>query len=285
MIDLHVHSTASDGTFTPSDVAEFGASFSVMALTDHDNCDGAEEFLASAKRFSNGVRLSGVELSIEPGEGFARFHLLGLGVNPHDPVFASLLAKIREKRDERNTEIIAKFNAIGIDISVDELRRYAKGPVIARPHFANALIARGIVKDKYEAFEKYLVKGAPYDCYVSRWRPEQSVAFDAIHHAGGVTVMAHPKYWIRKGEAFRLPREELERLKSIGLDGLEAVYQANTSEETVESLVAAKSVGLCVTAGSDFHGANKPDISLGMEVDDERRFLEPFFECLSSRSL
>lgn len=289
MIDLHVHSTASDGTLTPSELSAAGRGLSVMALTDHDNCDGVEEFLDACggdagRDLSDGckVRLPGIELSVDPGDGYGKFHLLGLGVDPRCRPLTDFCARILSGRNERNGKILARFAEIGIVIPPAELLEYAKGEVLARPHFAAWLAAHGYASDRKEAFERYLTPDSPAEtnCYMTRYHPDSGEAFDVIHSVGGVAVMAHPKFWTKHPVALR---KGLEKLKARGLDGIEAVYQANTPEETVDHLRAAKELGLCVTAGSDFHGANKPSVTLGMCVADERRFLEPFFECLTYR--
>ena len=280
MIDLHVHSTASDGTCTPSELAERGRVFSVMALTDHDNCDGVEEFLSVAP--GGGMRLAGIELSVEPGEGYGKFHLLGLGIDPRHEGLRRFLRRILDGRNARNEKILSRFAEIGINIPADEIAAYAHGEVLARPHFARWLMDHGYAPDVKTAFNTYLTPASPpaTNCYVTRYHPDPGEAFDVIHAAGGVAVMAHPRYWTKDP---MLLREGLARLKARGLDGVEAVYQANEPNETIDHLRAAKELGLCVTAGSDFHGANKPTVTLGMAVDDDRAFIAPFLECLACR--
>ena len=268
MIDLHVHSTASDGTLSPTELARLGRDFSVMALTDHDNCDGVDEFLEECK-IENGkckiegapsttncqlstinYRLAGVELSVEPGEGYDKFHLLGLGVDSGNEGLKRFLRRILEGRNARNDKILARFAEIGIVIPRDEIDTYAHGEVLARPHFAKWLVDHGYAPDISTAFGTYLTPSSP---------PETN------------------RYWTK--DPARL-REGLARLKARGLDGIEAVYQANEPEETIDHVRAAKELGLCLTAGSDFHGAHKPTIKLGMTVEDERTFIAPFLERL-----
>lgn len=278
MIDLHCHSTCSDGTFTPEELAEKGRAFSVFALTDHDTLDGAERFLA-ATHGQAGVRLAGVELSIEPGEGYSIFHLLGLGVDPSSPRLNAFLDEIRAGRDARNVKIRANFAALGMPLAPEELAKYANGKILARPHFARVLMDHGWATSVKDAFDRYLAPGKP--AYEPRDKPAQQTAIDAIHAAGGVAVMAHPRYWTQDPVALRTG---LRRLKDMGLDGVEAVYQANEPGETIEHLRAAREVGLAVTAGSDFHGANKPTIPLGMTVDDEESFLAPILSRLRAWS-
>lgn len=286
MVDMHVHSTASDGTVSPAQLAERGRDFYVMAITDHDNCDGVDEFLsASADKGSldeGKVRLAGVELSVEPGDGYGKFHLLGLGIDHKNGLLKSFLRRILEGRNGRNAKILERFADIGIEIPPDEIAAYAHGEVLARPHFANWLVDHGYSPDARTAFRDYLTPSSPPEtcCYVTRYHPDPGEAFDVIHDSGGVAVMAHPKYWTKDSA---LLRAGLEKLKSRGLDGVEAIYQANEPEETIDHLRAAREIGLFVTAGSDFHGANKPTIPLGMEVDDECAFAAPFLECLNRR--
>ena len=263
VVDFHVHSTASDGTLPPRKLvgrAAYGG-FAAMALTDHDNTDGAAEFEAAVRKAKDAgagtLFVHGIELSIEPGETFDRFHLLGLGIDPNDD-----------------------FRRIGIgDIAPEP-----HGEVLARPHFAKWLVDNGYAGTIAEAFGKYLLPDSPPEtrCYEERFRPSQEETFKVIHGAGGLCVMAHPKYWRRAwktaGSDFAAAERELARLKEAGLDGLEAIYQANRPSENVGFCEIALRLGLLASAGSDFHGSNKPAISLGMEVDD--RFIAPLLERL-----
>lgn len=275
-VDFHVHSTASDGTFTPSQLAEKARGFAALALTDHDNMDGVAECREACAR--EGVPfVAGVELSIEPGEGFDKFHLLGLGVDPDDEGLKAFLRRILEGRNARNERIVGNFRRIGF--SMEGIESYAHGEVLARPHFARWLMDHGHASSVAEAFDRYLLPDSPKEtrCYEERWHPSQSDAFDAVHGAGGICVMAHPKYWRRHwkttGPEFADAERELARLKEAGLDGVEARYQANTREEDEEFSRIARKLGFLLSAGSDFHGANKPKIPLGMSVEDS--FIAP----------
>ena len=283
-VDFHVHSSASDGTRSPSDIVASAArrKFAAIALTDHDNCDGIAEFADAGRRL--GVRtVAGVELSIEPGEGFDRFHLLGLGVDPSSDALKALLRKVLHGRDERNERIVGNFRRLGIEMGAD-IATYAHGEVLARPHFARWLVDRGLAQTAAEAFDRYLLPDSPAEtrCYEERFRPSQEEAFAAVHAAGGIAVMAHPKYWRRTwkdaGSDFAAARRGLAEVKERGLDGLEALYEANRPAEDVEFSRIADALGLLKTAGSDFHGANKPSIRLGMAVSDE--FAAPLLERL-----
>ena len=278
MIDFHVHSTASDGTVPPEELAERGRDFTAMALTDHDNCDGCARFLAACERLGvTGRRLAGIELNVEPGEGNGEFHMLGLGIDPAAPCLADFLEEIRAGRNERNAKMLAKLNGLGIPIAAEEVGKYANGKIVARPHFARVIVEKGFAESVADAFARYVGVGA--SAYVTRYRPAQARAIDVIHRAGGVAVMAHPRYWTSDPDTLKAG---LAHLKDMGLDGVEAEYQANAPEETILHLRTAYALGLAVTAGSDFHGANKPAITLGMAVADEEAFLAPFWDALAA---
>jgi len=276
-VDFHVHSSASDGTFAPADIARQASGFAAIALTDHDNCDGVAEFRAFPRT------VPGIELSIEPGEGFDKFHLLGLGIDPENVELKAFLRRILDGRNGRNERIIANFQRLGI--SMEGVDRYAHGEVLARPHFARWLIEHGYETDIRDAFAKYLLPDSPVAtrCYEERWHPSQEDAFRVIHGAGGLCVMAHPKYWRsdwkRVGCDFAAADRGLAELKEKGLDGVETLYQANREEENVEFTRLAVKHGYLLSAGSDFHGANKPTIPLGMEVSEA--FIAPLLERLS----
>ena len=272
IVDFHVHSTASDGTCTPSELAERARGFAAIALTDHDNCDGLEAW--------KGV--PGIELSIEPGAGFDKFHLLGLGIDPANMGLKTFLQRVLDGRNDRNARIIANFRRLGIEMA--EVENYAHGEVLARPHFARWLVDQGFAVDLREAFSKYLLADSPAAtrCYEERWHPPQEDAFRVIHEAGGICVMAHPKYWRTDwkttGPDYVAAERELAALKERGLDGVEALYQANTNEENIAFSRIAIKLGYLKTAGSDFHGSNKPTIPLGMEVSEA--FIAPVLERL-----
>ena len=190
-----------------------------------------------------------------------------------------VLERILAGRDERNEKIFANLAALGMEVSREEVEAHAKGEVMARPHFARALVDRGFAEDVKDAFERFLKAGRP--AYAERYRPDPGEAIDAIHAAHGVAVMAHPKFWT--GDEAKLS-EGLARWRDRGLDGVEAVYKANSFDETMLHLRVAQELGLAATAGSDFHGGNKPSISLGMDVGDEEAFLAPFFAALERRT-
>ncbi len=283
IVDFHCHSTASDGTTPPAQLAEMARAggFTALALTDHDNCDGVAELLSAD---GDACRLlAGVELSIEPGAGFDKFHLLGLGIDAENPELKAFLRRILEGRNARNEQIIANFRKLGYEMT-GTIEAYAHGEVLARPHFARWLMDRGHARNMKEAFDLFLLPDSPRAtrCYEPRFHPPQEEAFQVIHRAGGLAVMAHPKYWRRHwrvvGPEYTDAARELARLHEKGLDGVEALYQANTTEETIEFSRICTRLGLLISAGSDYHGANKPTISLGMNVASN--LLAPLLEML-----
>ncbi len=283
IVDFHCHSTASDGTCAPSELAQKArqGGFTALALTDHDNCDGVAELLAAD---GGACRLlAGVELSIDPGAGFHKFHLLGIGIDPTHARLKAFLRTILDGRNARNERILANFRRLGYEMS-ETIAGYAHGEVLARPHFARWLIDRGHAKDLKEAFDRFLLPDSPSAtrCYEPRYHPSQEEAFAVIHDAGGLAVMAHPKYWRRDwretGPDYAAATRALAALKEKGLDGVEALYQANTMDENIAFSRISTQLGLLISAGSDFHGANKPNIPLGMTVC--AKTLAPFLEAL-----
>ena len=260
-VDFHCHSTASDGTLSPAELVAraHGVGIAALALTDHANCDGVGELLAAG---GSGF-FAGVELSIEPGVGFDKFHLLGLGVDPANAELKALLRRILDGRNERNRRILANFARIGIEIAEDDIAAYAHGEVLARPHFARWLMDHGYVQSVKEGFDRYLLPDSPAEtrCYEDRW---------------------HPRFWRRgwrhEGSDFSAAVAELRRLKEAGLDGLECLYSSNSPAENVGFTLIASELGLLKSAGSDFHGANKPEIARGMEVSAE--FIAPLMEVI-----
>ena len=293
IVDFHVHSTSSDGTLSPKELAleALSKNFRAIALTDHDNANGVEEFtsaslIASIPSPSPCARIAGIELSIEPGASFDKFHLLGLGIDPKNEKLKKFLRSILAGRNERNKKILENFSRLGIEIASEDIANYSNGEVLARPHFARWLMLHGYSPSIKEAFAKFLLPDSPRQtrCYEKRYHPSQEEAFDVIHSAGGLCIMAHPKYWRRNwkdiGPDFDAAEKELKRLKEAGLDGIEALYEANTIEENITFTRIANRLKVLKSCGSDFHGANKPTIHLGMEATEE--FISPLLEKLAA---
>ena len=267
MVDLHTHSTASDGTFSPTElVAEaYKAGISVLALTDHDTVSGVEEAKQAGNRY--GVRIiPGIEISVEwyPGE----LHLLGFGLETENDVLLDLVQYAQRKRQERNRKIIEKFNAEGIPIDMEKLSLIAGGDVVGRPHFAKYLMQEKKVKTLQEAFQKYLAKGRPF--YVEKECLSHVESIKAVKAAHGIPVLAHPMSlylsWAKLPDA-------VASFKEQGLMGMEAWHSGARYGECIRLQALAEELGLIVTAGSDFHGANRKEVRLGhtahnLPIDD-----------------
>lgn len=259
MIDLHAHSTFSDGSETPASLVRLAKEGRVraLALTDHDNVDGAGEFL-DACRAARLTGIAGIEWSADVETG--TLHILGLGLDPACKSLLDACNDVLDSRDERNHRILAKLNELGFGLTWDEVQELAGEDVIGRPHFARAMIARGWAETTGEVFERYLEKGAP--AYFDRFRLEPKEAIAVIREAGGVAVIAHPTSW---SDDFPDLKEKIGELVEDGLQGIEAYYSSHSPETTLELLRLAKHFGLLVTGGSDFHGEDvKPGIRIGV---------------------
>lgn len=268
MIDLHVHSTFSDGTNTPEELAELAATAGItaLALTDHDGMMGIDRFLEACR--SRGVRgIPGVEISVD-FEGGA-MHLLGYFLDHKDARLETALARIRRGREERNQVILERLNKIGFAVSWDEVARLAEEDVVGRPHFAKVLVEKGYVKSKEYAFDHYLGKGKP--AYADRFRLSIEESIELIRKAGGVAVLAHP-FTLDLGR--RRMRALLAGLAAQGLQGIEAYYAEHSHDQQRFCLSQARELGLAVSGGSDYHGAMNLHCRLGvgfgsLEVPDE----------------
>jgi len=257
MIDLHTHSTASDGTFSPSELIRLAKreGLKALALTDHDTTRGLPEAYEVARE--EGIPfLCGVEISVK-FNGPGHFHLLGYFLSPELPPLEETLKALQEARKRRNELMVEKLRALGVEITLTELEEIAKGE-IGRPHFARLLVEKGYVRTPDEAFEKYLRKGAP--AYVPKALLEPKEAIEKILQAKGIPVLAHP---ITLKLAPKELSSYLKELKELGLRGVEAYYSEHNRDFTNFLLHEAQRLGFLTTGGSDFHGANKPDIKLG----------------------
>ncbi len=265
-IDLHAHTTASDGSLTPTELVEkaAGLGLAALAVTDHDTVAGLDEALGAASDVGLDI-VPGVELSVEDDGG--RFHLLGFLVDPLNEPLLHTLEKIRKSRAARNAQMAEKMAALGLPVTMDDVRAEAgeDAEVIARPHFARALIKKGVVESVAEAFDKYLSTGKPLYMPKQVLTPKDATAL--LHGAGGLAVMAHPGLVPLGEDALS---ERVESLATdAGLDGIEAYYSQHTLEQTERFLALARRLNLLVTGGSDFHGTPKPHVPLGVVFDGQ----------------
>jgi predicted metal-dependent phosphoesterase TrpH len=248
LADLHTHTTASDGKHPPEEVVQMArrAGLTAVAITDHDTVAGVAEAMEAGLQY--GIRVvPGVEISTSAGG--KDIHILGYGFHLHDPILLQRLETLREVRNRRNQEMIARLNALGIPITLTEVEREASASPrgdgsVGRPHMAEVLVRDGFAKDSRDAFNRYL--GDTGAAYVNppRIDPEEAVRW--IHEAGGAAVVAHPGLYRND----RLVLELLDR----GADGLEAYHSDHDESMQRHYKTLAKSRGKLVTGGSDFHG-------------------------------
>jgi predicted metal-dependent phosphoesterase TrpH len=256
-VDLHMHTTHSDGSYTPRDLVQYAKKkkLDCISVTDHDTLSSYGECADEAKK--QGIELiPGIEISaqFEPGT----LHILGFFLKPDHPPLKAALEEIQKARRERNPKIIEKLNNMGIPITYEEVKAESGGKQVGRPHFAKVLLKKGVVKSMQEAFDKYLGKGKPG--YLDKRRFSSKESIQMIRDAGGIAVIAHPKQMRLKEEALN---QEIERMAEEGLGGLEAYNSCQNQEEADLYKQLAKRFNLLITGGSDFHGANKPDVDLG----------------------
>jgi predicted metal-dependent phosphoesterase TrpH len=259
-IDLHCHSTASDGTLAPAEVVRLAVrrGLSALALTDHDTIAGLPDAAEEAAR-NNLDFLPGIEISCEFGPP-GTMHLLGYGVDSKSPVLLDLTRRLIDARNDRNPRIIRRLNEMGIPITMQQVADEAGGDVLGRPHIAAVLFKTGRVNSMKQAFDVYLGQGG--SAYFDKERLTASEAIDMIRQSGGLTVLAHPMQLRTENDA------QLERivkdLKDLGLAGIEVMHSDHDDVWIAKCTVLADRLGLLKTGGSDFHGTNKKNIDLGI---------------------
>lgn len=269
MIDLHVHSNCSDGSFTPRELVEYAVNhdISAFALTDHDTVAGLDEAIACARELSGNVcekNPEGKTVEVVPGIEFSTeyegrdIHIVGLFIDYKSEAFTTHLADFVASRDTRNEKMCALLREHGIDVTYEQLQALFPDAVITRAHYARFLLENGYVKSMNEAFDRYIGDHAP--CYLPREKITPAQAVDLILSAGGVPVLAHPVL-------YGMGSARLEKLVSVladaGLVALEAIYSTYTNADTQEMQTLARRYGLLISGGSDFHGSNKPGLSFG----------------------
>lgn len=263
-VDLHVHTTASDGLLSPTDIIAKAKEngLNTIAIADHDTIDGIPEGMKAANE--KGIRLiPALEISAKHEK---QVHMLGYFVDYTDLKFQSFVNKLKNSREERNQKMLKKLGNSGFEITMEELKANADGN-IGRPHIADLMVKKGYVSTFAEAFEKYIGNDKP--CYVPKVRPDIRKAIELIKKYKGVPVLAHPKYTF-------LEDEDLENfiayLSDIGLGGLEVYYSKHTKDEESKYLKLAEKYSLIPTAGSDYH---REGDQFGMELKKE--YLERLF--------
>ena len=265
MIDLHLHSTHSDGTLQPAELVTmaFKKRLAAISITDHDTVSGTEE--AREESSKSGVQvISGVELSVFRDKKY--FHLLGYGFDWKDENLIRGLEVLQNSRRKRNARILEILQGKGISISMDDLRDISGAGQIGRPHFARILVSKGVVKTIDQAFERYLKKGAP--AYVSRFIYPVEQAIKMIKSAGGITSLAHP---VQLGYSLEVLKGMLSGLKDSGLDALETYYPTQKGKIRKKLSELARHYELLETGGSDYHG----DIRINTSMAGGHDFFVP----------
>lgn len=256
-IDLHTHSTASDGTLTPSELVAQAAAMGLraMALTDHDTIQGLPEACAAGRAWKIEV-IGGCELSVNFPKG--SMHILGLWL-PLRPIrLQASLDTLTRLRKTRNETIIHNLNSHGVAITYDELERAAAGGTIGRPHIAQLLVSKGHALDMRDAFASWLRPGTKGYAPKEKFDPRQAI--ELLKAEGGTVILAHPcTLHLDEGGLENVLRE----LKGWGLDGMEVYYSMHTQAQTTVYADLCRRLDLLESAGSDFHGDNKPNIALG----------------------
>lgn len=260
-IDLHIHSTASDGTLSPEAIVQLALKkkLSAIAITDHDTVGGVQQILKQGIPTEIHF-ISGVEISIEAPDPFkmgGSLHLLGYGFNPFDGPLNNALKQLQDSRKNRTPKMIAKLNQLGIPISLEQVTH--KESVAGRPHIATVLLEMGYVKNFDEAFEHYLGHDKP--AYVQRLHLSAKEAIKLIRNAGGIAAIAHLGVYFSLGKTSR--KKLLTRLKELGLQGVEVFYPSHSPAVTRELQSLAESMNLVMTGGTDFHGDIRPGLQLG----------------------
>lgn len=257
-IDLHTHSSASDGTDSPAELVRHAAraGLTALALTDHDTISGLPEAQEEGHRLGLEV-IRGCELSTRTDRG--EMHILGLWLPQKATALEEHLEEVRRKRDARNVLMVEKLRALGIDISMEDVRREAHGESVGRPHMAIVLVQRGVVPDMATAFHDYLGAGA--QAYVPRENMTPEEAVSLLSGLGATVSLAHP---LQMKHPVSWLEQWVERLLPCGLHALEAYHSEHSDSATRQCLELARRFGLAISGGSDYHGGNKPRIRLGV---------------------
>ena len=264
MIDLHVHTTASDGQYSPAEIIKMAADLGMgtVAITDHDTYAGLEEGAAEAARLGINF-VPGIEMNINGSKG--EFHLLGLGIDKISSSLTAAVEALQKNRELRNEQMIAKMNAAGVDINIEEMRSAFPRTVLGRPHFAEMLVRKGVVRKRQQAFDKYLAKGKPWYC--ERVGTNLDEAIVAIRESNGIPVIAHPmSLYLSWG---KLPAA-LQDIYDRGVMGLEAFHPGARMTDCLRLEECARKIGYFITAASDFHGEKvRADRKLGRTCNNK----------------
>jgi predicted metal-dependent phosphoesterase TrpH len=244
-VDLHIHSTASDGKFTPAQIIKQAVAIGLeyIALTDHDSVDGIVPAMEEARKYPRLFFIPGVEISTDVSEG--EIHILGYFIDYLSRDLHNSLEKFRTSRQGRAKAMVERLGEMGMNIDWSRVQEIAGDGAIGRPHIAEAMLEKGYIQSFKEAFDKYIGHGGP--AYVDRFKMSPQEAVALVIRSGGLPVLAHP-FTVKNPEAW------VPILKAVGLVGIEAYYKDNTSENTQATINLVEKYGLIVTGGTDFHG-------------------------------
>jgi len=258
-VDLHLHTTASDGVLSPAEIVRYAKSkgLQAIAITDHDTIEGCEEGLSEGEKIGFEV-IPGIEISAEYSPG--SMHILGFFLDIHHPLLNERLEYLQKARAERNPKMVAKLNQLGINITYEEVLRASGGGQVGRPHFANVLMEKRVVKSFQEAFDRFLKKGA--QAYVDKFRFTSKEALHFIHEARGVAVLAHPNT-LGASRSSELEKV-IVQLVDEGLQGIEVYYPEHSSAEVAQYKSLADRFNLLSTGGTDYHGIEKNELDIGV---------------------
>lgn len=261
-VDLHTHSTYSDGTYTPEELVRYGKEkgLSAIALTDHDTLDGISEALDCGRRYGIEV-IPGIEISAEYDN--SELHIAGLFVDNENKEFISALENLRRSRESRNIEMVEKLNQIGVNIDYKKVLSRGRGSVITRAHIAREVVDNGYALSNNEVFERYIGKGKP--AYVKRQLMSWQETLRLIKESGGLPVLAHPLLYKMSG---RRLEAVVADLAAGGLAAIEAYYSTHSQADVKYVKTLAEKNNLKLSGGSDFHGTNKPKLDLGRGYGD-----------------
>lgn len=262
-IDLHTHTTASDGTFSPNEIVEYAKQkgLKAIAVTDHDTIDGLDEVIKAGSIYNVEI-VSGVEFAADYNG--TEIHVLGYYIDYEDLNLQNKIKDIKLNRELRNINMIENLKKLGFDVTVEELYNISGSKdIVTRAHFAKLLLKKGYIQTIDEAFKKYISEGCP--AYIPRNLMNSQQCIDLILKSKGIATLAHPTL-------YKMDMDEIDimvkQLKGYGLQAVEAMYSLYSKEQEMDIKAIAQKYDLKITGGTDFHGKNKPNIDLGSGIDN-----------------